>query len=368
MVIPGISTEDTSTIHQSISYLRKCAKENPALTLRKDCKAPSTYPSPIKGLYKSIDFEKADPLYMVRLMRSIDESSKDEIIQLIASKSRSVKRRALRVCWDQEAESDEYRHALKKYATDTLYSYAGIKTWFEQKVFRVAEWTGKGVAMLMSDGSLRQNSDHDITSTFKDVYYHVKEEENKEGEEEDDDSTGAKKKHAGVTKKRFITRWLDDPLKRTYTRVDSSPSSTKPMPPGVYNTWAGIRAEGLPPVPDEDVESLIKPILDHIRIVIVDNNEEHLQFILAWFAQMIKFPEQTTCVAILLQGEHGVGKNAPFDFFRDYVLGKKVTFQTSNAAEVFEKHSICRAGRLMIQLDEANGSVSSHSPIGFTTL
>ena len=78
---------------------------------------------------------------------------------------------------------------------------------------------------------------------------------------------------------------------------------------------------------------------------------------------MVKFPEITTCVAILLQGDHGVGKNAPFDFFRDHVLGKQVTFVTSNPAEVFEKHSIIRNGRVMMQMDEANGLVSSQLPV-----
>ena len=354
--IPRISNEATTRC-KSVAFLCNCAKENPALVLRKNCKPPSIHPSIIKALALSIDFDKSDPLYLVRLMKLVDESSRDKIMPLLISKSGSVKRRALQVCWDQEIGCPTYVTALNDYVLDTIYSYTALKAWFEQKVFRVIEWAGKGFAMLKIDGSLKQNSEHDITSTFKDVYYNAEEWEKPDSEESTD-----------VMKKRFITRWLNDPLKRVYNKVDCNPSCTKPSPQDVYNIWPGMRAESLPPVPEEEVLTLIEPIVNHIRIVITDNNEEQLRFMLAWFAQMVKFPEITTCVAILLQGEQGVGKNAPLDFFREYVLGDQVSFQTSDPAEVFEKHSICRNAKVMIQIDEANGLVSSQLSVHFVTI
>ena len=341
------SSDGPTTRSKSSAFLRKCAKENPALVLRADCRAPTIHPSTIKALVRSVDFDKVDPLYLIRLAKHIDGSIKDKIIPRIASLSRSIQKRALRVCWDNPDECPAYISALEDYVHDTLFSYSAIKSWFERKVFRVLEWTGKGLVLVKNDASIKQNSEHDIVSTYKEICYHAE-----EGEEKDPDQSGP------TAKKRFITKWLNDPLKKTYSRVDCNPSRTQQTPPDVYNIWSGIKAEKLPPVPEQEVNSLIEPIVDHIRIVITDKNEEHLRFFLAWLAQMIKFPEKPTCVALLLQGEHGVGKNAPLDFFRDYVLGKEIAFRTGNPEDVFEKHSICRIGKLIIEIDEANGQVT----------
>ncbi len=64
---------------------------------------------------------------------------------------------------------------------------------------------------------------------------------------------------------------------------------------------------------------LVEPILDHIRDVIT--GKENLDFLVAWLAQQVQAPTDTTRVAIVLQGEQDVGKNIIFDFYIDKVLG-----------------------------------------------
>jgi hypothetical protein len=87
----------------------------------------------------------------------------------------------------------------------------------------------------------------------------------------------------------------------------------------VYNTWPRFRADCLPEVAESDVLPLVKPILDHLRDVIT--GPDHLDFFVAWLAQQVQDPANTTGVAIVLQGKQGVGKNIIFDFYIDNVLG-----------------------------------------------
>ena len=65
--------------------------------------------------------------------------------------------------------------------------------------------------------------------------------------------------------------------------------------------WPGLRAERLPPVPEDEVAALVQPIcsrsaadlqpiLEHLRDVVT--GPEHLDFLLAWLAQQVQDPAQ----------------------------------------------------------------------------
>ena len=127
--------------------------------------------------------------------------------------------------------------------------------------------------------------------------------------------------------KRFINRWLDDPKKREVTRVVVDPTRTSR---GAYNLWAGYLAEQLPPVPDDEVEGLVQPIIVHIREVMANDNEAHTAYLLDWTANIIQRPWAKTNVAIKLFGKEGVGKGILFDWLRQGVLGKHCTSQTGD--------------------------------------
>ena len=118
--------------------------------------------------------------------------------------------------------------------------------------------------------------------------------------------------------------------------------------------WPGLRAERLPPVPEDEVLALVQPILDHLRDVVT--GLEHLDFLLAWLAQQVQDPAHHTQVIIVLQGLHGVGKNIIFDFFRDAVMGPRVAFKSSNPSkDIFGTHSVALRDRVFVNLDELSG-------------
>ena len=71
----------------------------------------------------------------------------------------------------------------------------------------------------------------------------------------------------------FLTKWFHDDQPRGYTYVDCIPPGIV-VPPKTFNTWPGFRAETLPAVPDDQVDELVRPIIEHIRNVICANAQE----------------------------------------------------------------------------------------------
>ena len=107
-------------------------------------------------------------------------------------------------------------------------------------------------------------------------------------------------------------------------------------------------------VDQEDVLELVQPILDHLRDVIT--GPDHLGFLIAWLAQQVQDPAHPTHVAIILQGEHGVGKNLVFDFWQREVLGAGTAINTSNPGkDIFGTHSVLLLNGVFLLLDEISG-------------
>ena len=127
-----------------------------------------------------------------------------------------------------------------------------------------------------------------------------------------------------------------------------------------------LRAERLPPVPEDEVAALVQPICSRSA---ADPRAParrrhwagaprllHLDFLLAWLGQQVQDPAHHTHVIVVLQGLHGVGKNIIFDFFRDAVMGPRVAFKSSNPSkDIFGTHSVALRDRVFVNLDELSG-------------
>jgi hypothetical protein len=126
------------------------------------------------------------------------------------------------------------------------------------------------------------------------------------------------------------------------------------VPTNVYNTWPGFRAETLPPVPDAEVAGLVQPILAHLRVLL--GRSEYFAYLLAWLAQMVQDPSEPTHVAIVLQGQQGIGKDIIFDFFIQMVLGAGTGFKTAKPqVDIFGTHSVALQNRVFLLFDEVSG-------------
>mmetsp|Transcript_36461 Transcript_36461/g.91746 ORF Transcript_36461/g.91746 Transcript_36461/m.91746 type:complete len:726 (-) Transcript_36461:146-2323(-) len=328
-----------------LKYLQKCANESPALVLLDNWTPPTPHTPRLEALFACIDAKHTKPLYLVRLVKLLNPGSKTALFDLLSKNG--CQEDSLSACWDLDCDDcEEYTAALDSYVFDTLFSYSAVKQWFEQRCFKVMEFGGKCFAYVKHDRELKQCLQSDLSTMFSNLYF--AEDPTDQASEEDEEPTG-------IVSKLFITKWLKDPKMRTFSRVVCNPSRTVPTPSDAFNIWSGLRAEGLAPVPDHEVALLVEPVIDHIRTVIASGDETGLNFVLAWLAQKVQFPEVKTCVAAILQGEHGVGKDIILDFIRKSVLGLRIAHQADNMAEIFEKHSTALCGRTFVQLDEAHG-------------
>jgi hypothetical protein len=148
----------------------------------------------------------------------------------------------------------------------------------------------------------------------------------------------------------FIGRWLQDKCKREVSEIIVDPRCTRR---GVYNLWAGYLADALPPVPDDEVEGLVEPIIRHIREVMADGDKGHTNYVIDWIANIIQKPWEKTNVAIMLYGKEGCGKGILIDWLRRSVLGAHCTHQTSDPDnDIFGRFAGGLINKVLVQIDE----------------
>ena len=148
--------------------------------------------------------------------------------------------------------------------------------------------------------------------------------------------------------KKFIELWLDDPRIRKYDNY-----VFKPLPLKVeeyeYNTWTDFE---ITKIPFENDESIIERFLEYMKNLF--NNDEVVNYILAYFANRIQNPAIRNMVCIILYGEEGDGKNRLFDTFKN-IIGDKYYTELENAKQMFGAHSCIEKEKLFICVNEAKG-------------
>jgi hypothetical protein len=93
--------------------------------------------------------------------------------------------------------------------------------------------------------------------------------------------------------------WLDSPQRRNYKDgLVFSPNGN--IPNGCYNLWKGFSIE-----PTQEHPT---PLLDYLKEVICDNNEQNYHYLINWLAYCVQHPERQGGVAVVCRGEKGTGK------------------------------------------------------------
>jgi hypothetical protein len=101
--------------------------------------------------------------------------------------------------------------------------------------------------------------------------------------------------------------------------------------------------------------NIIKPILDHIKIVWANNNEDHYRYILALLAYPIRNLISSTIVLTLV-GPQGSGKSCIFDIFFKYIYGIQISHSTSGLDDILQKFNAHLDGKLCIVVNEAEAT------------
>lgn len=148
----------------------------------------------------------------------------------------------------------------------------------------------------------------------------------------------------------FTSQWLQDPNKRKYEKFVVDPSFT--CPSNYLNVFPEFVANKYDPIPDEEVESLVDMIVQHFKDLM---QEKEFKYIFDWMANIVQNPHKPTKTAILLKGEQGAGKDIVFDWFREEILGAKISYQTADPDDLLGRFANGCHNKIFVVVDEANG-------------
>lgn len=141
----------------------------------------------------------------------------------------------------------------------------------------------------------------------------------------------------------FTKRWLTDPEMKEYQEVGFYPKQDAPE--GEFNVWRGFR--------NEPVEGDYSPFHEVLRIL-SNGDQRVFDYIENYVAHIIQKPYQRTDVAIIVQGEQGVGKDTYFDAVGG-ILGDEYYHSTEHPEnDVFAKFNSLIARKLLIKFEEAD--------------
>ena len=84
----------------------------------------------------------------------------------------------------------------------------------------------------------------------------------------------------------------------------------------------------------DKIMSLLKPILYHIKTVLAMDDEVIFMYILAWLADILKYPTEKPGIALCIRGKQGAGKGMLFCWFWKCVIGTHNGLFTANMGDI----------------------------------
>jgi hypothetical protein len=119
------------------------------------------------------------------------------------------------------------------------------------------------------------------------------------------------------------------------------------------NQWRGFAIpRHTQPVTDDDV----RPFLSYVDDIIARKDKRIYDWVMAWLADIIKFPASKCGTALVLVGKPGAGKSFLGQHIMRKIIGRNHSMQTNNIASITGNFNQDSANMLMIQCDEALNS------------
>ena len=148
----------------------------------------------------------------------------------------------------------------------------------------------------------------------------------------------------------FIDKWFKDPTMRTYNSTGFYPNLAE-CPENIFNLFNGFRSSKLNASGGE--ESL-DSILYHVR-VLMNYNEECVEYFLDWLADILQNPSRINGKAVIINGQHGCGKDMFLGWFGEKIVGMDYTFRTAKPdRDLFDTFNMARMNKMFIHIEEAN--------------
>jgi hypothetical protein len=192
--------------------------------------------------------------------------------------------------------------------------YAYVKTEFEKTHFKVMN--PPMIVRMTDTGTLQQLQSADVSFMYRNFF---------------------------CAEELFVGKWLSDPSILTYENLCFLPKLV--APPNQYNIFKEF------PIQSEQGDiSTIQSILK-----LITGNETHVfEYVEKWVAHILQKPAEKTGVAIVVQGEQGIGKDTYFDFVGS-ILGREYFFNTGDATnDVFGRFTDHLQRTILMKFEEAN--------------
>ena len=167
----------------------------------------------------------------------------------------------------------------------------------------------------------------------------------------------------GPSKQSFLHMWLNDPQRRTYSKLVFEIDSSR-VEEDQLNQFLGFRIDHvfsqqeMLAVPDAvTLRQDLKPILDHVELVLSNGDETCARYLHKFFAHILQKRGAKTGVALVLVSMPGAGKGLFIDhFFGQQILGRELYIQVNNIHKILGKFNGCGSREVLVNLDE----VSNH--------
>ena len=100
---------------------------------------------------------------------------------------------------------------------------------------------------------------------------------------------------------------------------------------------------------DEKTQKRVNVMLNYIQEVLASGHKDQFEYILKWFAYMVKGFKNTSI--LYLRGGQGIGKSTLFEFVRDYVVGTDLSLE-SGSEPIVSRFIAILGGKSFVYFEE----------------
>lgn len=136
-----------------------------------------------------------------------------------------------------------------------------------------------------------------------------------------------------------------------YNDIQFAPNGIVPLK--TFNLFKGLLAKEI----QNDV--LIQPILNHVKQIWANSNETVYNYILDWFASVVK-GIKTGTVLVIYSNKQGTGKNVIADFIKNKVIGAEYATETNDIEKLTTKFNAKFTNKIFTIINEANSIEGSY--------
>jgi hypothetical protein len=245
---------------------------------------------------------------------------------------------------DEEIDESKIYHMDMEYF-DSLRTYKGKKKYFEIFITKILDPPCFIFNRVRGDVKTYENNERpemyfsihtetDLVKMFKNFHFTV-----------------------GEKEKSFINTWLYDPKMKSCFEMDFIPSNTNIRKDGYYyNLFSGYSTYIDTPFTNELTDKTLNQFF-RIGRELCGGVQEHFDYLLHYFAHMIKKPAERIPICIIIKGNQGVGKNVWLNAIGN-ILNKKNYITTANPRDLFGEYAEGFYHKLLVNLNECEGKDS----------